>query len=464
MRYLIGLRARLAALSLILLATAFSVAGQDQAPPQGDLPTYDISKLTEQPESSATASAPIENAAATPSSPIDTQIHPSGRAIPWLGTSSRFRWGHFSVADFTYNYVRDSFRPDGGLPANILDLSVFRMTLAWDQYFGKQHLVLQYDPQLAILNGRTRGNGGLNNSFALGTTFTISPRLTVTFKNGFAQVQSRQLFPVDVLAVDQQAGGVVQNQFLQNDGSYIEDAATLTFAYRISPRTLLTVSPGYRYAQTTNSQISYIANGHTIEQSTALTYALTARQTIGVIYTTELLRAANVPNAANTYFSLAALYYGNQLSKTWRIEGRFGDDLAFYPGGLPTVHAMAGGFTLVKALPKSTFAIAYDRGRTEMDFITARFGERADVVYEFHPFLRLAWYNGAGFYSDLGLDPRTRGTYAASRLEFALSKNLVVFADYLNGIQHSTTPQLLSGIRNTSFGGIRWTPPPLGAH
>src|SRR5271165_1293882 len=187
--------------------------------------------------------------------PIDTQIHPAGQAAPWLGTASPLRWGDFSIGNFTYNYVRDDFKPAGGGPSADLSLDILRTTLIFQHYFGKQLLLLQYVPQLAVLNGKIASNAGVNNEVALGTTFQITPRFSLVIKDGFAQVKSRELYPPNYLAVDQAGGNPIQANFLQNTGSYLQNTLTAIGVYQVSSRDTLTFSSAYKYAHADGNNI-----------------------------------------------------------------------------------------------------------------------------------------------------------------------------------------------------------------
>jgi len=448
----------LAALTLSVSSRAQDESSSKKPEEQGTAQTPTATQET-QTDPAQAAAAP------TPGYPLDAQIHPAGQAVPWIGTTSPLRWGSFSIGNFTYQQVHDNFRPQGGLPSSVLNLSILRTSLVFDKMFHKQEVVLQYEPQLAVLNGQLASNAGMDNDVVFGSAFELTPRLSLTLKDVFAQVRTRQLFPPKVLAVDEQAGNVVQNNFLQNQGSFLMNTVAGVINYKLSPRTLLTVSPMYRYANTTDkNQANYVANGHDYGTAVAVTRALTPRQNLGITYTMENLRAANVPTAANTHFNTAGLFYSYQLSKTWLFRGQIGDEIATYSGGLPTVNTLAGGATLVKSFTRSVFAIAYMRGNTQQNFITGQIGDRGDISYGIHLTRRLGWYNGGGYYRETGADPRTKGSYGASSVEFNFVGNLVVFGSYTYMFQVSSTPQLLSGTRNSVSLGLKWEPRALPVH
>lgn len=404
----------------------------------------------------------------TPGYPLDTQIHPAGKAIPWYGASSPLKWWDFSVGDFTYDHIYDRFHPTNGIPSANLNLDVFRTSIIFDQPFkgGQgQGIVLQYVPQLAILNGQVAGNGGFNNAVVLGTLFQLSPRLAISINDGFTQVHSRQLYPQNVLAVDQLAGNLIQNNYLQNAGSYWADTLTVTGNYKLTPRLVLTVSPAYSYTDVTDKNgVNYVANGQTIAGKASLIYSLTPRQNIGGVFDYETLRATGVAHAAGTDFVSMGLYYAYQFTKTWWFKGALGYQETVYGGGLLPLRTAGGGATLVKAFSNSTFAIAYQRGRADTNFITPNIGNRADADYLLHLTPRLAFKAGAGIYRETGLNPQNKASYASGGIEFALARTLFLDSSYTYTFQRATTLQLLSGIRNTYVVGIRWDPRALVLH
>lgn len=404
--------------------------------------------------------------------PIDTQIHPAGQAAPWLGTTSPLRWGDFSIGDFTYNYVRDDFKPAGGGPSADLSLDILRTTLVFQHYFGKQLLLLQYVPQLAVLNGKIAGNAGVNNEVALGTTFQLTPRFSLVIKDGFAQVKSRQLYPPNYLAVDQAGGNPIQSNFLQNAGSYLQNTVTAIGVYQVSVHDTLTFSSAYRYAHASGNNVPgqnvVVNGGQDFAESVAYTHQLTARQSIGGLYTLELLNqngGAQVgQGTGTTYFNTVAGFYALQLSETLAFKSQLGANFTTYPNNTPPLRTTAGGFSFVKNFKNAqgNFAIAYTRGRTQDNFIAARVGDLIQAVYTQHLLRRLVWNSGAGYYRETGADPRNTGKTLDSGLVYEFAPRFFLSAQYAYLFQKADLPQLLSGTRNTVILGIKWEPLPLG--
>lgn len=460
-------RRKLHRLYLLLLGSMlFSMIVRAQDPPVQQEQQQGETKAPTQTEEPATP--PPTPAAIAPGGPVDAQIHPAGKAVPWFGSSSPLQWGPFSIGNFTYQHVNDNFQPIGNQPAQDISLNILRTSIVFDQYlWGKQKLVLQWEPQLATLNGKVAGNAGFDNALSFGTTYQSSPRLTLTFKDVFADVHARQLYPPGYLAVDEQAGNLIQNNFLQNAGSYLSNEASVIVSYLVSPETTLTISPDYKYINARdNQQALYVASGNVFGNTISLTHALSERQSIGVLYTLEVLRQNNQAGVqGDSFFHTAAVYYANRLAATWWVRGELGYVAARYPLAIPPTNTVAGTLSLVKTFNQGTFSVGYTRGRVDNNFVTAHIGELMQAAYTQHLTKRLAWNIGLGYYRETGADPRNMGNTAGTGLEFEVFKNVFLNGSYTHLFQKSSTPQLLSGTRNTVVVGMKWEPhAPLVAH
>jgi hypothetical protein len=436
--------------------------GSQPPPPTESQQNPDAPKTSDQGQDQA---PPAPADAPTPGVPIDSQIRPAGRALPWYGSSSPLQWGSFSIRDVAYDHIYDRFFPAVPSPSEDINVDIFRASLVFDKAFRGQRIVLQYVPQLALINGDVANNGGFNNVVVLGTVFQISPRLSVSVRDEFTQVHSRELYPPEVLAVDQQAGNLIQNQYLQNAGSYLSNSVGAVVNYNLTPRLIVTVAPFYTYTDVTDTNgVNYVADGHTITMKASLIYALTPRQNVGVVYGFEALRASGVEDAGQTNFTSAALYYGYQVSKTWWFRGSIGANRTTYGDGIQPVVTTGGDVSVLKVFGNSTFALAYARGRMATNFITPNIGNREDATYSIHMTRRLTWNAGGGIYNETGVGPQTKGSYAMSGMDFGLSPSLVLHAGYIYSYQRSSTLQLLSGIRNTCVVSLRWEPQLIRAH
>ena len=393
--------------------------------------------------------------------PLDTQIHAAGQAMPFFDSRTPLRFGPFSLASIEYINVYDEFYPAGNLPQQNESLNLFRANIDFTLPFKKNLFVLQYTPELAILNGSVRGGADGDTGLTVGQTLHFTPRLTVTLNDAFAVNHTRQLFPDQFLLIDEQNGGVIQAYFLENPGTRIQDTFTAAFNYKWTQRLTLTVVPGYIYSDTHTLQTPYIIEEGNVMAS--LTYALTEHRNIGYVQSVEVLHPI-LPVGTNGLFRTSGVFYSEQLSPTWWVTGKLGLEAATYPGFKGTDLGVTGSGNVLKTFSKSDIAVAYSRASTITTFATNRQIEEVDLLYGIHLTQRIRWTNGAGLFHETGGDPRTSGKYATSNLEFHLPANFFLLASYSRRNQESPTPQVLSGNRNTFTFGIRWAPPPIVPH
>jgi hypothetical protein len=401
------------------------------------------------------------NAPTGPPNPYD-----AGTGLPLVGrTSSPLRWGDFSISSFEYIGIHDEFDPAAQTGALVTNLSILRTGLMFDHYIRrtKNRIVLQYLPQMAITNGQIHGNAGTNNSLSLSMRFDLTPRLNVTVQDTFLQVRSNPLLPENFLAADRRGGGLVQNNFLDTNGSFLSDTASATFQYGLSPRTTITFIPLYRYAQATDNRATYNADGQTYAGFVSVGHALSPHRTIGVTESYQYLRenTATVPESAK--FNTVGFFYSEQLARSLWITGNLGAEHESF-SDIPRANhwGMAAGFSLVNNISrKIALALAYTRGITFNNYISLRKADRIDASIGFIPTSRISWSGSLGYLRELGADPRTNGKYAASELDYRFFGHFSLFTTYAYTFQKSSTLQLFEGQRKTLAFGLRWRPAPI---
>jgi hypothetical protein len=120
---------------------------------------------------------------------------------------------------------------------------------------------------------------------------------------------------------------------------------------------------------------------------------------------------------------------------------------------------------VVKSFTTATLSLGYMRGRVDNNFLTTHIGDLVQAAYSQHLTKRLAWNNGLGYYREMGADPRNMGNTAGTGLEFEILRNVFLEGNYAHLFQKSSTPQLLSGTRNTVILAMKWEPrAPAVAH
>jgi hypothetical protein len=403
---------------------------------------------------------PLKPAPGGAAYPLDMQIHAAGKAWPFVDNGSPLRFGPLSVASVEYINIYDEFFPSGSTISQDERLNLLRANIDFTLPFKKSLFVLQYTPEVAVLNGQTRTGANGNTGLSIGETIGFTPRFSMTLKDDFGLIHTRQFFPDQFLLIDRQNGGVIQAYFLENPGTRLQNTLTLAFNYKWTPRLTLTVAPGYLYSDT-HAQIAqdnYILDDSRVTAS--LTYALTPHRNIGYIQTVEVLRPIR-PIGTRGLFTTSAVFYSEQLSPTWWIAARGAIEKARYPGFQGSDIGFAGTASLLKTFGKSDLALAYSRSSTITTFAVNHQIEEADLLLGLPLTTRLKWTNGIGSYRATGGDPRTSGKYATSSLEFRLPASFSVLGSYSRRNQQSSIPQLLSGNRNTFTFTLRWAPPLL---
>jgi hypothetical protein len=390
----------------------------------------------------------------TPGYPVDAQIHAPGRAMPWLGRAP-LSYGPFGIRSFDAFAVYDQFYPNAGGPSIIQRLEVIRMGLSFDKTFKKTHFLLAYTPQLIVLNDSARGSAVGDNAVTFGTTFELSPRFSLTLKDDFSQFRSRKVFPDKMLEIDRETGGVTQQYFLENDGTYTQNRFQAIFNYKFTPRWVMTVAPAYTYARTDTPKDLYVVNDW--PNAFGLTYALSPRRNIGLLETIEILAPIHPVSTKGVFYS-SGFFYSEQLSQTWWITAKLGAEEATYPGFHTANWGVDGSFTLLKTFGLSDVAANYYRGSTLTNFLNDRQTDRADLGYGLAITKTLKWNNEIGYFRTVGGDPQTIGKYGLSSIAYRLPAGFSIFASYSRRAQRSSTAQLISGDRNTFLVGFHWDP------
>jgi len=453
MRTMMQLAAYLSLAAALALAASATVRAQEES----------SSQPVEQQQQAASATSSSEQrpgnvappVTPTPAYPVDATPRVAGKAGPWIGAAGPLQYGPFSIRSVELFGVYDQFYASAGGPESISQLELIRTNIVFDKLFWRSHFILQYTPELIVFNGHTSATADGNNVVNLGATFDISPRFAVTLKDAFGVAHTRQAFSDALLLSDRETGGVVQNYFLENTGTHLENTFSAIFNYKVNPRLLVTVAPTYIYGDTHNPQGNYKVNDS--NNSFGLTYALSPRSNIGVLQTVEFLVPV-MPATTTGFFRTTGLFYSEQLSPTWWVTGRIGVEGARYPGFNGTNWSVAGAVTMLKKFSTGDLAFAYTRGSTVTNFITNRQTENADISYGFVVSHRFKWTNGLGYYREVGGNPRIIGKYALSSVQYRLAGGFSLVGSYTRRYQSSSTPQLISGDRNTFLAGIRWEP------
>ena len=386
-----------------------------------------------------------------------------GTGLPLLGTSSTpLRWGDFSISRLEYLGLRNDFQANGSGVQTITNASLFRTGLMFDHNFRRSRLVLQYLPELAIVNGQVSKDASANNSFEVGTSIPITGRMSLTLEDSFLQNRASQLIPQNYLATNWLAGAASQNNFLNNNGNYLSNSASAALQYSFSPRTSMVVAPTFTYARTSfsGSSLGPETEGQIYGLAASISHALSPYRQIGIAESYQYVRQfSGMPSDA--HYATSTVFYSEQLSRSWWISGTAGASHQNSSNrSNPTNWAFSGGGNITGSISNSLgLALAYTRSVMFNNYISTQQADRVDATVELHVIPRLGWSNGVGYYREIGPSPGTTGKYAGVSLSYHLFGDIHLFGAFTHTFQNTNTQQLLLGMQDTAAFGIRWQPP-----
>jgi hypothetical protein len=397
-----------------------------------------------------------------PPNPYTGTIKDAATGLPLLGTpGSPLRWGDFSISLFQFVGIHDRFDPQGQALGPWTNLELFQVGLMYNHLIKKtkSRIILQYLPQAAFSDGTFHANAVSNNDVSLGTRLDLTPRLSITLQDMFMNVHSNPLVPQNFLTADGKEGALVQNNFLNTAGSFWAETATATIQYALTPRTTVTFSPLYRYAQATNNQANYLADGQAIAGVATLGYAISPHRSIGV---TESYQYLTQSGQSSTYETLG-VFYSEQLARSLWVTGNFGAQRQSFSA---LQHGdnwgFAGGFSLIANITrKIPLAVAYTRGVAFNNYLSLQKADRIDGSIGFLVLPRISWNSTVGYLRELGGNPSTQGKYGTSELDYRFFGHFSLFSIFAYTVTRSSTPQLFSGERSTLAFGLKWSPPIL---
>lgn len=385
-----------------------------------------------------------------------------GTGLPLFGTSATpLRWGDFSISRLEYLGLHNDFQPNGPGPDTVTNASLFRTGLMFDHSFRSSRLVLQYLPELAIINGQLSKDASANNSFEVGTSIPITGRMSLTLQDSFLQNKASQLIPQNYLATNWSAGAVSQNNFLNNNGNFLSNTVSGAAQYALSPRTSMAITPTFTYAYISASGNPSVENteGLAYGLTASISHALSPLRRVGAAQSYQHVRQlSGIP--INASYITTSVFYSEQISRSWWVTGAAG---ASHQNSSNLSQgrnwAFSGGGSVTGSLSSSVgLSLAYTRAVMFNNYISTRQSDRVDATIDLHVLSRLRWSNGAGFYREAGPSPRTTGKYAGVSLSYNLYADIYLFGAFTHTFQSTTTQQLLSGIQDTAAFGVRWEP------
>jgi hypothetical protein len=448
---------------LLFLFSAVAKAQETPGPAQNEQPKPAATSLAWVPNAEQAASEDTDLAPTGPPDPFAGSIKDVGTGLPLLGASSTpLRWGSFSVYTFEFMGIHDDFEAGGTSGSISTDLSIFRTGLMFDHYLlrKKSRIVLQYLPQMIIVNGQVHTNAATNNNVSAGTEFQLTPRLRLTVGDNFVQMHNDSLIPQNYLATNTQIGALAQNNFLNTNGDFLANTANATVEYGLTERTKMSFSPSFRYMHAINNTSNYLANGQGYTGTVALEHALSPHRTVGITGSYQYLNETIGGSPENATYYTGGLFYSEQLARSLWLSGNVGATDQKYSGvPQPGGWGLAAGLSLTKSFsPRIGAALGYTRGTIFSNYVSRQRSDRVDGSINVMVSSRISWTNAVGYLRELaGINP-TAGKYLATDVTYRFFGNFSFFTTFAYTVQNAGTPQLFFGNRRTLAYGVRWLP------
>ena len=375
----------------------------------------------------------------------------------WLSPSlSPLHWGSLYIgsAQFTQAYEDIRFT---GFPDSIIRTSLFGTSVVYDTAIRGNHLALQWQPQIAIINGQFQN--GLNNE-SLGAAYAtaVTPRLTVTLQDHFGYLPLSNVYLGSIFSPTQTPNlQSVQNPFLQGPGSWLTNTASASVAYALTERATLTVTPSYVYVHSYDSNAAGFLGSKQYGGSASLNYELDERKTVGLFYSENVVTFDNVASTV-PYISFGASLT-DQVSPTWFINGSIGAAPSTY-GTSRTIWSMSGYVDVQKRFERSTATLTYSRGLSLNQYSSQSLTDRADLNYSIQLTRKLSAGAGIGYQRVAG-PPLFSGEYGSAIVGYQLLPSVGISLDYLYANQVGDNVQIYSEKQNSAFVSLSWVPPRL---
>jgi hypothetical protein len=343
--------------------------------------------------------------------------------------------------------------------------SELKAIIVFDHAFRNSHIAVQYQPRF-LVNSGTVSTDASDLSAGWSTVFHLSPRLTASVSNNFDYYSRVGQFENLGLLSDLTTGGVVQSNFLEGGGHFLEDRTELGLQYLVSPRGRFEARPFFQYYESvgvTGSQV--IGDSYGAGVNADYGYLLGPTKSITFNYQMEQLHySKSIPT---TMYQTIAVSYSQQLSRTWRFSAGGGaavssssdpNGTTSTPVGRSTEWTENGQFTLIKSFANGSVAFSYYRGQEPGVQITNGFADRYDLSGSRQLTRRLGLNLAVGYYREFLSATNTKGFYASSGLEYELTERWSSTLQYGYKNQRNGGALFQTGdLQYVSF-GIRWQP------
>lgn len=456
--------------ALLWVLTSFSALVRAQQPtPQPPPPQQTQPQQNQQQQSAASATGQSQSGddesggssadstslehpvTVTTTAPPVRELGAAGNLLPSL---SPLRWGPLYVGYAQFAEILDqgnTFTNQGDFQAVASQLSA---DIVFDKAVRNARIVFQYIPRLTILNGQVLGDF-LNQDTSADMTFALTPRLSLAVGDHFTYYRSKNSFSDIFLSADPISGSTYQNDFIEAPASWLSNSVTAAFAYQLSARTRITITPDYTYASTSGQAVSTtFPSVNQFGVSANVTHDLTPRSSVDVNYVeqTDILAGSSY----RTIYQSLEGGYSHSFNGGWGVSGNFGFITASFQTGRNWSESGSG--SVVKAFRRSRISASYYRGHSFSGYISQGFSDRIDASYQLYVGRRWTMGGGVGYLRDIYTANGVWGKYGEANLSYGMTRTLSLFGSYVYKWQRGDDVTVFSGTTNYLRCGIQWTP------
>lgn len=405
-----------------------------------------------------------DNVDATPASPlgatwVDSYIRQIGTSGLLAGNRQGIGWGSLYIPSAELSGIVDRFDGTSTVPPDTFTAMVLQTTVVYDHKIGSSRLALQYQPSMAISEGRVVRDFS-NQNTSLDMLIYSRPRWNVRFSDNFHYYYGQRSIGFPYFDVNPATSGAVTNNFLESASRWISNTAFVSVGYALSQRSSISVTPTYTFSE--SGEGASAARGALYGGSVNWDYRTSERQTIGLVYTGQLIHEAASSSgnpSTDTVFHTIAATTGRRLSATWYVRGNLGVTTSAQSQSRRqwSLYAAAG---LLKQFGWSSLGLNYSRGDTlASGLISNVYSDRIDATYQNQTNRRLNWSIGGGYLRQVQSGGFS-GWYTSSNAQFLLAPRAGLFLNfgYSHKNQAENTGSLFSGNRDTFVFGLLWQP------
>lgn len=314
---------------------------------------------------------------------------------------------------------------------------LFQTTVVYDKLFQNGRLAIQYDPQLAIVNGQVQSDFS-NQFLSLSTARNISPRLSLGVADSFSYLNGNVLFGGVNANVNLTTGQAFQQPFLQTSETFLNNVFTVTAGYKLNGRDQLNFSPYFQYENTsvqgnTQGQIpNPDQDAYTYGGTLNLSHSLSETKSVGAYVSFDHRQITGQQAAQqNTLYESFGVSYSQHFSPTLVLAlslgaGTSGSSGAVGSGSSQRLWTTTGTVTVRKDFVSSSISADYYRGISIGPVLSGGYTNRVDGTYSRSFHYRWQMSLGASYQGDFGIGSTNTlsGSYVNATASYRLARRL----------------------------------------